>query len=282
MSNSQTSQNIERSSQNIDCAATDGNVRNKTMRSEEVYKGMTFSQLLREWLVWLYSNSPSYDGYREEICFLRGNVSYAYDPVTGERKQSDLFQDRARSNVDPDVFKGEVIFPDTGIFVPVISAFYSVGERYYGTTLDTLRSCQNLCRRDIDEGGNYWCSIHKKGCPTAVDLQNEVVRVESPSFQVSVSQDSLLRERFEMPIEPGTYETFCVARVLFIKGLDDDGSEYRLRFGGYGRGNYISDSVVDFVVSSDGRRVLNPASAKTRIQFQPKQSPPNRTELSPF
>lgn len=282
MSNSQTSQNTERSFQNGDCAEFVSKIKNNTMKSEDVYKGMTFSQLLREWLVWLYSNSPSYDGYREEICFLRGNVSYVYDPETGERKQSDLFQDRARSNDDPDVFRGEVIFPDTGIFVPVISAFYSVGERYYGTTLDTLRDCQNLCRRDIDEGGNYWCTIHKKGCQTAVDLREKVVRIESPSFQVSVSQDSLLRERFEMPIEPGTYETFSVARVLFLKGLDGE-SEYRLRFGGFGRGNYLSDSVVDFVVSSDGRRVLNRASTSTnKIPFQPKQSPPKRTELSPF
>lgn len=268
MSNTTTSQNGQ-SQRGIDI---ENQIIKNIMTNDQVFRGMTYSQFLREWLIWLFSSSPSYEGYRDEICFLTGNISYAYNPDTGERKQVEKAQNRARMQDSDDFsdtfFRGEVVFPDTAIFFPVISAFYSVGEKYYGKTLDTLRDCQNVCRRDIDEGGRYWCTIKKKE-GDEIDLEKQVVPVESPSVQITVTEDSLLKDRFEMPIAPGTYETFCVAKVLMIKGLpigdtDNDMSEYRLHYGGYGRGAYVSDSYVDIIVSSEGRRALGSQKLEER------------------
>lgn len=244
------------------------------MHLHDLYNGKGYPDMVRDWLIWLHSSSARYEGYRGEICFLRGNVSYIYDPQTGERRQSGDFQNRARNANDPDFFKGEVVFPDTAIFVPVISAFYSVGERYAGATLASVRECQQLCRRDIDEGGDYWCTLQRKGCHP-IDLRQSVARVESSPFLMTVPEDSELRERFEIPIEAGTYETFCVARALIIKGLAIEG-EYRLRFGGYGWGTYRSDSAVDFIVSNEGRRSLE----TTRPQHPSRV--PQRPELLSF
>jgi hypothetical protein len=282
----------------VSCEQFDKAIKSRIMKENEVYNGMTYSQLLREWLVWLYSSSPSYEGYRGEICFLSGNVSFVYDPKTGRRSQADKYQNKARFKNDPTFFKGDVVFPDTGIFIPVMSAFYSVGETYYGRKLETLRDCQNVCRRDIDEGGDYWCTVQRKGCdPT--DLSANVIRIESPSVYITVTEDSLLRDRFEMPIDPGTYETYCVANVLMIKGLpyfakaDENLSEYRVHYGGYGRGNYVSNSYVDFIVSSDGRRSLSPnfriapvvkptselRGRKLRINLRPPDDPEDLAEF---
>jgi hypothetical protein len=257
-----------------------GLVNNLILKSDQLFRGMTYSALLREWLIWLHSDSPTYNGYTREICYLHGNLSYVYDRETGLRKRADKFQNRARSRSEDDpveIFRGDIIFDNTPIFVPAKSSFYSVGETYYqdGKKLETIADCQFICRRDFQEGGPTWLTLQKKGCDP-VNLSKLLCDVESPSFLMTVTENSPLRERLEMPIEPGTYDTFTTARAALIKSLP--AGEYRLHFGGYGRGAYFSDTVHDFIVKPTKDQPQN-----SILIFPEKEiSPPSYEELEPL
>jgi hypothetical protein len=217
------------------------------LKPTEVFNGMTYADLLREWLIWLHSDSPVYRGYRGEICYLRGNLSYSYDPNTGIRRQAEGFQNRAR-NMETKAFKGDTIFSDTPIFIPVTSAYYSVGESFsYGAQLQSLADCQLICRRDIREIGPMWFKIQKRGCKNEIyDLTDAACYVESPSFKMTVTRNSPLREYFEMPIEPGEHETFTAAYAILIRELPP--GEYRVQYGAFGSRMYYTDTIHEFVV----------------------------------
>ncbi len=222
-------------------------IENNILKENESFRGMTYGDFLREWLMWLHSSSPIFRGNRHEICYVHGNLSYIYDRETGIRKQAEPFQNRARSR---NIFRGDVIFDDTPIFVPARSSFYSVGEVYYqdNRKLESIADCQYICRRDLNEGGPSWCRVQKIEGDKVKDtnLDQKLCYVETPSFEMTVTQNSPLREHLEMPIKPGTYPTFTAANALMIKSLSE--GKYRLQYGGYGRGNYFSDSMYDFIV----------------------------------
>jgi len=224
------------------------------LKKSELFNGMSYSDLLREWLIWLHSDSPTYTGYRGEICYLHGNISYYYDSQTNYRKQADTFENRAR-NVKDKIFRGDRIFSDTPIFVPIITAFYSVGETlaYEGRPLESIADCFYVCRRDIHEGGPMWFTIQKKGCPE-IDLRNTACYVES-AFKMTVTKNSALKDYFEMPIAPNEYNTVTTGYVVLIRGLPK--GEYRLRHGGVGRRAYSSDAVHDFIVEGVTQSVGN-------------------------
>ena len=62
-----------------------------------------------------------------------------------------------------------------------------------------------------------------------------------------------MRESIEIPIEPGTYDTFVAAYGIMLNASDDPKinlpeGEYRIQYGNIGRGGYKSDSVQDLIV----------------------------------
>jgi len=219
---------------------------NLILKNTELFNGMSYADLLREWLIWLHSDSPTYRGYRGEICYLHGNISYYYDSQTNIRKQAEKFENKAR-NTDDKIFRGDIIFSDTPIFVPLINSIYSVNETlpYEGRTLESIADCLFICRRDMHEGGPMWFTIQKKGCPE-INLKNKACYVETPSFKMTVTKNSPLRDYFEMPIAPGEHDTVTTGYIAMIKNLP--AGEYRLRYGGIGRGGYFTDAVHDFIV----------------------------------
>jgi hypothetical protein len=125
---------------------------------------------------------------------------------------------------------------------------------YDGNVLQTIADSQFVCRRDINEGVSHYCTLQKKG-ENPIDLFDYVSYFESPSFSLTVTENSPMREKVEMPIAPGTYDTFIAAYGIMLNASDypkiklPDG-EYRLKYGNVGRGGYKSDSVQDFIVRS--------------------------------
>ena len=95
-----------------------------------------------------------------------------------------------------------------------------------------------------------YCTL-KKDRSAPIDLFDKLCYVETPPFSLTVSENSPMRERFEVPIEPGTYDTFAGAWALMLNTNDKlplPEGKYRLQYGGVGRGDYKSDTVVDFKV----------------------------------
>ena len=225
------------------------------LRYDGIFRGLTYGDYLREWCNWIHSDTPSYRGYRGEICYLQGNLSYYYDKDTGIRVQAEKFQNNGR-DMDGN-FRGLVVWTSTAVFVPVMAAFYSVSETdpYDGGELQSLADCQFACRRDIYEGGERWCTLEKKGLDCdPIDLNANVLYYESPSFKLTVSEKSLLAPRFEVPIHPNTYDTFTAVLAVMLNTSNThflSEGEYRLRYGGFGRGLYKNDAIQDFNVRPD-------------------------------
>jgi hypothetical protein len=180
---------------NPECEKFETNISgdNLILKNTELFNGMSYADLLREWLIWLHSDSPTYRGYRGEICYLHGNISYYYDSQTNIRKQAENLENKAR-NKDDKIFRGDIIFSDTPIFVPLINSMYSVNETlpYEGRTLESIADCLFICRRDMHEGGPIWFTIQKKGCPE-INLKNKACYAESPSLKMTVTKNSPLR-----------------------------------------------------------------------------------------
>lgn len=230
-----------------------------------VYRGLTYGNYLCEWLRVLHSARPMYAGYPGEICFLSGNNSYVTNSVTGERIQSRPFQNLARN---PDgTFRGLCLSHDTPIFVTVQCTFYSVGEKldYEGNALQSFQDCQFICRRDMRMSPSRYCTLKKEG-ENEIDLYEHLCYVETPPFSLTVADNSPMRERFEMAIEPGTYDTFAAAYAIMLNTSEEfqlPEGEYRLQYGGVGRGDYKSDTVVDFIVQP-GLSPMTPTFRKSR------------------
>ena len=78
--------------------------------------------------MWLHSSSPIFRGNRHEMCMCMEISTIFSDRETGIRKQSEPFQNRARSR---NIFGGT-----SYLMIPLYlsqreSSFYSVGEVYY-------------------------------------------------------------------------------------------------------------------------------------------------------
>ena len=191
---------------------------------DAIFRGMTLGEWLREWTLWLHSEDPNFGGQKGEFLFTRGNISYVYDKETGLRKKSENFHNKARGA--DGVFRGEVIFDDTPIWVNILSSFYSVGEYYEAKNLDTLTDVRSICREEMYTSGPCWLTLEKKGIEGKIDLIDKICLIESPSFQLTVPEKSALREYFQVPINPGSYDTVTIANIAFFESLPP--GEYRL------------------------------------------------------
>lgn len=268
-----------------------GKVERGILEASNAFRGLTYGDHLAEWVKWLVSESPTYEGSPNEVLYLHGNVSYLHDRTTGARLQTVPFENNTSVN---GVFCGSVIYSNTPIFIPILSSSYSVGERYYddGRLIQTMNDCKFICRRDIYNSGPFWCTLEKADWDKPLDLSKWVHYYESPSFTLNVSEYSPLKDRFETPWQAGQYEAFAAALAIMLntslenKNWLEEG-RYRLRFGGYGRNNYSTDAVQDLVVEataggmvdgtkSDQRYVKN-TSAPTlpnTLPRLPSPSPP--------
>jgi hypothetical protein len=70
--------------------------------------------------------------------------------------------------------------------------------------------------------------------------------MESPLFRLIVSERSKFKDKLEEPFETGIFDAVTGGYFLLIKGLPK--GEYRLRFGGKGKGSYITDSIYDITI----------------------------------
>jgi hypothetical protein len=224
------------------------------------YRGLTYSNYLTEWLRFYHGDYAFFRGDPGEILYLEGNNHYVTDSNTGIRRQSSEFLNNAR-NVDG-TNRGQMILNDTAIFVPIMNSFYSVTESYEGNVLQTLADCQYICRRDTNETQSLYCTLTSEDGET-VDLFDEIYYFESSCPNLMVAENNTFRNRIEMTINPGVYDSFIASYAIMLNTSGTSHLQpgnYRLRFGGIGRGYYKTNTVQDFTVRPNPS--LYPMSAR--------------------
>jgi len=209
----------------------------------ENFAGLSYGEWAAEWNKWLFSEDPdTYDG--SNVLFLRGNVDYR--PISKD-KSSPRRIDR-KAILDKTGNKAVSILEGIAIFVPVITTVLFIGDNYEGKILKNDQEVRHYANKDTDDTRKMWAGIKRKGDSEAHILVDnlEDYRFESPLFKLTVPKRSLLRERMEFAIKPGTYDAITTGYFIIIRSLPP--SVYRINFGGEGMGIYTTNALYDIEV----------------------------------
>lgn len=213
---------------------------------DQSFRGLPYGEWAALWWKWLLSEEPEYRG---DMLFLRGNVDYR--PLGGEG---------GPAHIDSKGYykAEETIYEDTPIFFPVSNVLFVRGELDDGVAVETEQEARQAARRHTYEVNSMWATVMRSGdskpARMVKNLRDHLV--ESPQFELEVSDKSLFRTRMETPIEPGTYyPSVTVGYYILISSLFT--SKYRIRFGSHGRGTYHTDSLYDITVHGKQKKPLD-------------------------
>jgi hypothetical protein len=222
----------------------------------ENFRGLPYGEWATIWDNWLMSEDPD-SAVRKDILFLRGNLDY-----TSVTSNNDFprFSDSSATLIKTNQ-NTEIIFGNTAILIPVLTAQYSVGDIYDGKKLNNEYELRDAVNRDSDESLRIWATITNKGRKSRIVNDLNKYRIESPLFQLSIPNSSRLRLGTQDAVKPGLYDTVVGGFFLIIHSLPK--GKYRLEFGGNGRGNYSTSSIYDIDVK--GLRKSMVVDSTTRI-----------------
>jgi hypothetical protein len=227
----------------------------KTLKTSEVHKGRSYSDWIEEWSNLLVSASPDNQGV--EMLFLRGDLDYDPQSQNSYRSQGKYF--------DKTGGIGETIYSNTAVFIPIMTAMYSINDVYEAAQLLDDQSLRYAVRKDTTESGKMWLRYQfSKSRPISaslkwnpvLDRKDQIMNYycETPMFSLNVSSTGPLIDKFEYPLIPGSYET--VQGGYFVIVYDLMPGFYRFHFGGFGKRFYYTDSVYDIEVQDQVYRDL--------------------------
>lgn len=240
------------------------------LKKDETYRGRSYSDWITQWSNLLVSASPDYQ-VGIDMFFLRGNIDYAADPRGNRTVEPGKFFDRTGS-------LGHTIYQNTALFVPVMTAMYSINDGYEAKQLFDEQDVRYAVRRDISEGGKMWLRVKtKKGYePVIKDGDIKDYYSETAVFTLRVSNQSPLIDKFEAPVIPGEYQT--VQGGYFVILTDLSPGTYRFHFGGNGKGYYYTDAVYDITVAEQESRDLSSDVSSQQFPTFSKTDPPEVIE----
>jgi len=204
----------------------------------ENFKGLSYGLWASIWDNWLLSEDPE-NTNRKDIVFLRGNLNYS--PVSSNSEYP-RFSDSSGALVRIG-HNAEVIFEDTAIFIPILTAQYSLGDIYDGKRLNNEQELREAVNRDSDESLCLWATLtaNKRASKIVNDLRK--FRIESPLFKLVITNKSKLSGRTQDAAKPGIYDTVVGGFFVIIRSLPR--GRYWLEFGGRGRSNYNTNSIYE-------------------------------------
>lgn len=228
----------------------------KVIPVRENFLGMSYGDWAAEWDNWLMSEDPERN-LRNDIIFLRGNLDY--NPVASADRFPRYMAPKSELTL---VGKnGLLLFSNSGILIPVLTARYSLGDLYDGRRIDDPLGLRDAVNRDTDESLNVYAVIMDRGnkgkyIPIVEDIND--YRIESPMYKLVIGPRARLKDSGEIPSDPGTYDSIIGGFFLIVRCMPR--GRYRLKFGGDGRGKYGTHSTYDITVLSKRRRMTNDAS----------------------
>ena len=221
----------------------------------ENFRGLSYGEWATIWDNWLMSEDPD-SAIRKDILFLRGNLGY-----TSVSSNNDFprFSDSSATLIKTDQ-NTEIIFENTAILIPVLTAQYSVGDIYDGKKLDNEYELRDAVNRDSDESLRIWATITNKGRKSRIVNDLNRYRIESPLFHLSIPVNSRLRLGTQDAVKPGLYDTVVGGFFLIIRSLPR--GKYGLEFGGNGRGNYSTNSIYGIAVKGIRKNMVIDSTTK--------------------
>ena len=237
------------------------------------YRGRSYSEWVAEWSNLLVSSSPDFQR-SSDMFFLRGNLDYESDQAGNRNIKPGKFFDRTGN-------LGVTIYSNTALFIPVITAMYSINDPYEAKQLLDEEDLRNAVRTDLAEGGGMWLrykstnlATYKPVIPTNDNILNYYF--ETAVFTLRVSSQSPLIDKFETALGPGEYESVQAGYYVILTNLVP--GKYRFHFGGNGRGYYYTDAVYDVTVRQEtSRNLITDESNKNLPPSKPGQDKAKKT-----
>lgn len=231
---------------------------------KENYLGMAYGEWAAVWDNWLMSEDPDRN-VRNDIIYLRGNLDYK--PVAlGDRFPRYM---APRSELTFVGRKRLLIFSNSGVLIPVLTARYSLGDLYDGKRIDDLMGLRDAVKRDTDESFNVYAVIRDlenrgRYAPIVQDINH--YRIESPMYKLVIKPKANLKDSGEFLTDPGAYDSVIGGFFIIVRYLPK--GRYRLKFGGEGRGRYSTHSTYDIAVLNKRRSMTNDNSNGVASKFK--------------
>jgi hypothetical protein len=245
----------------------------KILKPGENYKGLSYGNLIATWTNWLFSSGVDYSE-TTDILFLRGSVgvyessttsNIVYESTTtGKTAKTSAIKIQssiATKFLNQTDENTRFIYQGTAIFVPVICAFYRIGDYYEGSRIEDEGGLRNAVFRTLEAGNNLWAKCkyrddeETEGYPIIQDFKSYYM--ESPIFKLIVSERNKLKDELDEPFEAGVFDAVTGGYFLLLKNLPP--GYYRIRFGGKGKGNYFTDAIYDIAISRGERQSIRGA-----------------------
>jgi hypothetical protein len=192
------------------------------VKPSENYKGLSYGDLTSSWLRWLLSDVPDQYDYGD-ILFLRGSIGH--------------------HNSISNYLKSSVMIPQgVAILVPIVTTHFFMGDRYNGITISEDVTLRKAVREHVDAAGPFWATLeidNKKVVKLVPTLDS--FRIESPVFELQVSEKNPFLELMDEPNSPGVHKALVGGYFVLLHNLPV--GTYRIRFGGYGMDKFYTESL---------------------------------------
>jgi hypothetical protein len=242
------------------------------------FRGMSYGDWIEIWSNWLFSGYPNYVA-DEDIIFCRGFLEFAgssYDitqqsyivetPRLGDQKPTkDIIRTTERrlflnKDRDCEVDLSDRVPKGTAVFIPLLTAMYSIGNRYEGRTLDNEFDLRRAVLKDTYESREVFFKLRRpEGSRPRINLVPDY-RFETRLFTIRISESSPFIGYQRDEIQAGEYESVAGGYFLIISDLPE--AEYTLEFGGKGRDGYRTRTVHRIEVVGDRRDLTKDTSSQ--------------------
>lgn len=198
--------------------------------------GLSLGNHLPSYFNYLLSDQPeSYDG--NHILFLHPNLDNSLDPDSYHNRTGNLAMN---------------INTNTVILIPVFAAEYHIGSYYKGTKIESEIGARRAVREHIGEGREMWALIdqievnEKPFTKGSFEIVSDLLKhyVESPLFQLRVSERNPFKDNLPYPIKAGNYD--AVAGGYFILINAPKPGRYIIWFGANGPGMNHSEAYMKY------------------------------------
>lgn len=224
-------------------------------KPNETVKGGSYGDWIVAWHNWLLGEYFTRE-FQSEFVFLTGNMSYGYtegQDQTQKRTQQKTSNKRLWN-------KGLVISQSTTLFIPVMTTFHTINERYEGSDLLNEGDLRHACDDEIQNGGKIYLTVETKSHGVTKVVNNLMdYNFTTPLFDLEVSEKNPLKDRLDVPIAAGSYKAIASGFYVILGQLPSAEKHYRFKFGGKGKGEYETDAEYDITVLDS-----TPANQTTR------------------
>jgi hypothetical protein len=225
--------------------------------TDETFRGKSYGEWIKSYMHWLMGESP--DVYSQD------NIFYMRGSARGQlyRSSTDIPINSATSLDDPSIILmktgpyGYTISKDTAVMFSPLFSFFASNLGYKGKELLSLDDVHNAAVSEMDNSPVMFANIYDESdrmqklqlFEQGKDLKSHMV--ESPAFDLFVPEDSLLADKFDVPLTRGQeyYNVIVIGSFLILRFTT--AGKYQIDFGGIGDNSYSTRSIYDIEVKDE-------------------------------